>query len=64
MWCAAAGLTVATRQDHAAYLSHWLRILKADPRSLVTVAGKAQHAVDHLDRCAGEMSTVVDRGAA
>lgn len=53
MWSAAAGIGAATRQDHAAYLAHWLRILRTDSRALVTVASKAQQAVDHLTTQAG-----------
>jgi antirestriction protein ArdC len=49
MWCAQAGVSSTTRHDHAAYLSHWLDILRQDPRSLVSVASKAQAAVDHLN---------------
>ncbi len=64
MWCAAAGLSAATRQDHAAYLGSWLRILKASPRSLVTVASKAQHAVDFLDGCAVGSTAQPASGAA
>jgi antirestriction protein ArdC len=47
------GIDSATRKDHAAYLSSWLRVLKQDARSLITVMSKAQAAVDHLDKCAG-----------
>jgi antirestriction protein ArdC len=49
MWCAQAGISATTRTDHAAYLSHWLDILRDDPRSLITVASKAQAAVDYID---------------
>lgn len=42
------GLTNTPRPDHVAYLSHWLRILKADPRALFAVASQAQKAVDFL----------------
>lgn len=55
MWSAQAGISAATRTDHAAYLSHWLNILRADPRSLVTVASRAQAAVDHLNQHAGRI---------
>ena len=54
MWSAGAGLSAATRHDHAAYLSHWLRILRADARALVTVASRAQAALDHLEQQAGQ----------
>jgi antirestriction protein ArdC len=49
MWCAQAGVSATTRPDHAAYLAHWLDILRDDPRSLITVASKAQAAVDYID---------------
>ncbi len=57
MWSAQAGLSAATRQDHAAYLAHWLNILRADPRALVTVASRAQAAVDDLNQRAGHNAT-------
>lgn len=51
------GIDTANRQDHAAYLASWLRVLKRDARSLMTVMSKAQAAVDHLDKCAGLTKT-------
>lgn len=56
MWCAQMGISAATRPDHAAYISSWLRILGADARALVTVANKAQAAVDWLNSAAGYAS--------
>ncbi len=53
MWCAQMGISAATRPDHASYLAAWLGILKADARALVTVASKAQAAVDWLNTAAG-----------
>jgi antirestriction protein ArdC len=53
MWCAQMGLSAVTRADHAAYLAGWLRILRTDARALVTVASRAQAAVDYLDTRAG-----------
>lgn len=53
MWCAQAGLSAVTRTDHAAYLAGWLRILRTDARALITVASRAQAAVDHLNTLAG-----------
>ena len=32
LWCGQMGISAATRQDHAAYVSGWLTILKADAR--------------------------------
>lgn len=61
MWCAQAGIAPATRHDHAAYIAHWLDILRACPRHLVTVASKAQTAIDwmqtRVDQHATETAT-------
>ena len=60
MWCAQIGISAATRPDHASYLSSWLGILKADARALVTVASKAQAAVDWLNTAAGYSTVAVE----
>lgn len=36
------------RSDHAAYLSHWLKCLKADNRAIFKAAGLAEKACDYL----------------
>jgi antirestriction protein ArdC len=65
MWCAQMELSAVTRADHAAYLAGWLRVLRADARALVTVASRAQAAVDHLNTRAGHSTTgEADEGAA
>lgn len=46
--CADLGITPEVREDHAAYLSHWLEILKTDSRAIFTAAAQAQRAADHL----------------
>ena len=46
--CAGLGVSPAPREDHAAYLKHWLAILKSDKRAIFTAASTAQRAVDHL----------------
>ena len=53
MWCGQMGVSAATREDHVGYLAGWLRVLKADPKALLTVASKAQQAVDRLNVEAG-----------
>ncbi len=53
MWCAQTGLSTITRTDHAAYLAGWLRILRSDARALLTVASRAQSAVDWLNTHTG-----------
>lgn len=60
MWCAQMGLSAVTRADNAAYLSGWLRILRADARALVTVASRAQAAVDYLNTHAGHTTEAAD----
>jgi antirestriction protein ArdC len=47
--CANLGLVPAIREDHAPYLSHWLKQLKADPKALMSAAAKASQAIDFLD---------------
>lgn len=36
------------REDHAAYIGHWLQVLKNDKRFVVSAASHAQKAVDYL----------------
>jgi antirestriction protein ArdC len=42
-----------TRSDNAAYLASWLRVLRADPKVLRTVAGAANKAITYMDSLAG-----------
>lgn len=58
------GTGVATRDDHAAYLSSWLRVLKSDARAIQTVASKAQVAADYLAEVAGVAGVAEVAGAA
>ena len=46
--CSDLSLVPVIRDDHAAYLGHWLKVLKADKRFIVTAATHAQKAVDYL----------------
>ena len=46
--CADLGLELEPRDDHAAYLDHWLEVLTADKRFLVSAAAHAQRAVAWL----------------
>jgi antirestriction protein ArdC len=57
-WCAQFGMAQVTRDDHAAYLADWLRLLRADTRALVSACSHAQHAVDHLNVLSGHIVTV------
>ena len=42
--CADLGITPEVRDDHAAYLAHWLELLKTDERAIFTAASQAQRA--------------------
>jgi antirestriction protein ArdC len=46
--CADLGITPEPRADHAAYLAHWIAVLKEDKRAIFTAAAHAQKAVDFL----------------
>jgi antirestriction protein ArdC len=56
--CAVLGLGTQPRQDHAAYLAGWLRVLKADRRAIFTAASKAQQAADWMQNRAAELRPV------
>ncbi len=42
------GLAPQLLDGHAAYLSHWVKLLKERPNALLEASGYAQRAVDHL----------------
>lgn len=46
--CALVGIDTVARTDHAAYLAHWCRMLRAQPAILWTIAAKSQAATDWL----------------
>jgi antirestriction protein ArdC len=46
--CADLGITPETRDDHAAYIASWLKVLKNDKRAIFTAASHAQKATDYL----------------
>lgn len=46
--CATLGLENEPREDHASYLAHWLKVLKADKHAIFTAASQAQKAVDFI----------------
>ena len=47
------GLTPEPREDHAAYIGHWLTVLKNDRRAIFTAASHAQRAADFLSGFSG-----------
>ena len=47
--CARLGIAIEPHPDHARYIHHWLKVMKADPRAIFAAAAKAQEAVSYLD---------------
>ena len=58
--CADLALTPAPRDEHAAYIAGWLKVLKDDKRAIFSAAAYAQAAADHL---AGFTSKEQEAGA-
>lgn len=46
--CADLALSPEPRDEHAAYLAHWLAVLKEDKRAIFSAAAHAQRAADYL----------------
>lgn len=46
--CADLGLEPVVREDHAAYVAHWLKVLADDKRAIFVAAAMAEKAADHL----------------
>lgn len=46
--CADLNITPDIRDDHAAYIGHWLKILKDDKRAIFTAASHASKAAEYL----------------
>jgi len=46
--CADLAISLRPREDHAAYIGHWLQVLQGDKRFIFTAAAHAQRAADFL----------------
>ena len=46
--CADLRITPETREDHAAYIGSWLKVLRDDKHAIFTAASHADRAADHL----------------
>jgi antirestriction protein ArdC len=53
--CADLGLTLVDREDHAAYIGSWLKVLKDDKRAIFRAAAHAQKAVNYLHNAASRI---------
>lgn len=58
--CGDLGISAEPRADHADYIGHWLRILKADRKAIFSAASAANKAAEFL----GSFSQQADREAA
>ena len=47
--CTTLGITVEPRQDHAAYVQHWLTVMKADKKAIFTASAAASKAHQYLE---------------
>ena len=48
--CADLELALEAREDHSAYLGHWLEVMKSDSRAIFTAAAHAQKAADFIHK--------------
>ncbi|MGE8134058.1 zincin-like metallopeptidase domain-containing protein [Novosphingobium subterraneum] len=46
--CADLSLSPEPRDEHAAYINNWLKVLKEDKRAIFSAAAHAQRAADYL----------------
>lgn len=46
--CADLGISDVPREDHASYVAHWLKVLKADNKAIFTAASAADRAASFL----------------
>ena len=56
--CAALDITPEARQDHAAYIESWIKVLKNDKRAIFTAASHAQKAADFLQTMQQNQQTI------
>ncbi len=56
--CARVGVSSVPRQDHAAYLASWIKVLKTDSKALFAAASKASASVEFVAGLQGESNDV------
>jgi antirestriction protein ArdC len=59
--CADLKLTLEPREDHAAHIAGWLKVLKEDKRAVFTAAAHAQKAADFLHSLQPEAETIAEQ---
>lgn len=60
--CGHLGVQTDPRTDHAGYIGTWLRVLKNDPKAILTAASAAQRATDYLIEVAEKEPMLVKQG--
>lgn len=50
--CAQTGIATATIENSAAYLGHWVKTIKGEPKMVLQAASAAQKAVDFINQAA------------
>lgn len=58
MLCGATGVTSEPREDHAKYLSSWIKHIKDDPKKLMTACSMAEKAATFLLEKAGKIESI------
>jgi antirestriction protein ArdC len=61
--CADLALTPELREDHASYISSWIKVLKNDKRAVFQAAAHAQRAVDYLHGLQQEAANTLTEAA-
>ena len=59
--CADLQITPEVREDHAAYIESWLKVLKEDNRAVFTAASMASKAADYLHSVAFPVTPTEDK---
>ncbi len=62
--CADLELALEPREDHAAYIASWLKVLVADNRAVFTAAAHAQRAAEFIHRTASGAAAEVNATSA
>jgi antirestriction protein ArdC len=46
--CAELEISAQPREDHAGYIQHWMKVMKADKKAIFTAAARANEATGYL----------------
>lgn len=57
--CTTLGISTELRADHAQYIDHWIRVMKADKKAIFTAAAQAAKAAQYLQQLQSDKRLVV-----